>query len=125
MTSDQGKRFAKEAVAEAIQRDIEAGVFAVGTELPAYRQLAADHGCVTNTAMAAVGILIDRGFVQKLANGRAAVRDRSQRTSEQELFQLRSELDELRAQVRESSVTLTTVDSRLAEIIARLNSVEL
>lgn len=121
---EDGKRFASRRVADELKAAIEAGAYPIGAALPPYRQLATQHGVAVNTAMAAVRILGDEGYVTNRPNAGSHVRDRSnQADPEQELRALRTELGELRNQVREASGHLAAVDGRLSalsETVSRL-----
>jgi DNA-binding GntR family transcriptional regulator len=121
---DDGKRFASRRVADKIKAGIEGGTYPVETALPPYRQLATEHGVAVNTAMAAVRLLVDDGYVTNKPNAGNFVRDRtSQADPEQELRALRAELGELRSQVRQAGGQLASIDARLSalsEVAARL-----
>jgi DNA-binding GntR family transcriptional regulator len=111
-------------VADKIKAGIEGGTYPVETALPPYRQLATEHGVAVNTAMAAVRLLVDDGYVTNKPNAGNFVRDRtSQADPEQELRALRAELGELRSQVRQAGGQLASIDARLSalsEVAARL-----
>lgn len=118
---DDGKRFASRRVADELKADIDAGTYEVGVALPSYRQIAADRGVAVNTAMAAVRLLAEEGYVTSKPNAGSYVRDRTnQADPEQELRALRAELGELRSQVRQAGGQLAAIDSRLSDIAARL-----
>lgn len=112
-------------VADALRSEIQSGRLAVGMALPTYRQIAADHGVATNTAMAAVRLLRDEGLVAARPNATGYVRDRSSdKDHTEELQALRSELADLRAEVRTAGASLSTVESRLAAAADRLRRFE-
>jgi DNA-binding GntR family transcriptional regulator len=121
---DDSKRFASRRVANELRAAIEAGTYPVGAALPPYRQLAAEHGVAVNTAMAAVRLLVDEGFVTSRPNAGNYVRDRTNKADpELELRALRTELGELRGQVRQAGGQLDAIDARLSELaetVARL-----
>jgi DNA-binding GntR family transcriptional regulator len=121
---DDGKRFASRRVADELKAKIEAGAYEVGTPLPPYRQIAAHHGVAVNTAMAAVRLLAEEGYVTSKPNAGSYVRDRTNRADpEQELRALRAELGELRSQVRQTGGQLAAIEARLSalsDVAARL-----
>jgi len=119
---DPDTRPARLRVADELRSAIESGRYAVGSALPTYRQLAADHGVAVNTAMAAVRILRDEGLVLSKPNAGAYVRDRAEPVdTEQEVRSLRAELSQLRTQVRAAGANLTAIEDRLTEVVARLS----
>lgn len=114
---DDGKRIASRRVADALKAEIEAGTYEVGAALPPYRQLAAQHGVAVNTAMAAVRLLVDEGYVTSKPNAGSYVRDRTnQADPQQELRALRAELGDLRTQVRQAGGQLAEIEARLAAL---------
>lgn len=121
---DDGKRFASRRVADALKMEMEEGAYEVGATLPPYRQIAAQHGVAVNTAMAAVRLLAEEGYVTSKPNAGSYVRDRTnQADPEQELRALRTELGELRSQVRQTGGQLAAIEARLSalsDVAARL-----
>lgn len=114
---DDGKRIASRRVADALRAEIDAGTHEVGAALPPYRQLAAQHGVAVNTAMAAVRLLADEGYVTSKPNAGSYVRDRTnQADPQQELRALRTELGELRSQVRQAGGQLAEIEARLSAL---------
>lgn len=112
-------------VADALRAEIESGAWPVGEPLPPYRQIAAEHSVATNTAMAAVRLLVDEGLVTPRPNATGVVRDRSEdRAPHEELQALRIELADLRSDVRAAGASLATVESRLAAVADRLRRLE-
>lgn len=121
---DDGKRFASRRVADELKAGIEGGSYKVGAALPPYRQIATEHGVAVNTAMAAVRLLVDEGYVTSKPNASSYVRDRTNQSDpEQELRALRAELGELRSQVRQTGGQLAEIEARLStlsDVAARL-----
>jgi DNA-binding GntR family transcriptional regulator len=111
-------------VADELRTAIEAGEFPVGAALPPLRLLAERHGVAVNTAMAAVRLLEDEGYVTTRPNAGSYVRDRASKVEpEQELRRLRVELGELRGQVRQVGAQLAAIDDRLSalsEVVVQL-----
>jgi DNA-binding GntR family transcriptional regulator len=124
--TDEDSRRTSRRIADALTSAIEAGTYPVGAALPPVRTLAADYGAAVNTALAALRLLVDEGYVVHRANAGYHVRDRSADTETgQELRTLRAELGELRKQVREASGNLAGIESRLSaltDVVARLES---
>lgn len=126
--ADQGaipedKRHASRRVADSVRADIERGRWEVGKPLPTYRQLAADEGVAVNTAMAGVRLLREEGWVEIRPNAGAFVRDRSGDVGvEQELRDLRSKVEEVRATLRQVGDLVGGVDGELADVVARLGA---
>lgn len=124
-SSEEDSRPASRRVADELRSAIEAGRYPVGTALPAYRQIASTYNVAVNTAMAAVRLLRDEGFVTSKPNAANYVRDRANEVdTDQELRALRAELGDLRAQVRQAGGHLAAVEARLSEVVARLGSLE-
>ena len=121
---EDDRRLASRRVADELRAAVESGVYPVGIALPPLRQLAAEHGVAVNTAMAAVRLLTDEGYLTNRPNAGSYVRDRtSQDDPESELRRLRAELGELRTQVRQAGGNLAAIDARLSdlsEVVARL-----
>lgn len=124
--ADEDSRRTSRRIADALGSAIEAGTYPVGAPLPPVRTLAVDHGAAVNTALAALRLLVDEGYVIHRPNAGYHVRDRSaQADAGQELRTLRAELGELRNQVREASGNLAEIESRLSalsDVVARLES---
>ncbi|HEX3785041.1 MAG TPA: winged helix-turn-helix domain-containing protein [Pseudonocardiaceae bacterium] len=123
---DEDKRPASRRVADQLRSAIESGVYQVGEPLPPLRQLAELHHVAVNTAMAAVRILTEEGYINSKPNAANYVRDpRSVVDSEQELRRLRAELGELRSQVRQAGGNLAAIEERLSglsEVVTRLEN---
>jgi DNA-binding GntR family transcriptional regulator len=118
-------RSASRRVADELRSAIEAGTYPPGAVLPPLRQLAADHQVAVNTAMNAVRLLVDDGYVVSKPNAGNYVRDRSgaQADPAEQLRSMRAELGELQAQVRQLGSELGAVGEKLAglvETVARL-----
>jgi DNA-binding FadR family transcriptional regulator len=114
-------------VAQVLRERIELGVagYRVGDALPPYRQLGDEHGVATNTAMAAVKVLRDSGWVTGKPNGRNYVRDQtSQMDPAEQLTALRAEINELRTLLQQAGDSLGEIDGRLAEALSRLAALE-
>ena len=119
---DDGKRYASRRVADDLKAEIEAGTYGIGTALPPYRQIATSHGVAVNTAMAAVRLLAEEGYVTSKPNAGSFVRDRtSQVDPEQELRALRAEFGELRSQVHQAGGQLAAIEARLSDMATRLD----
>lgn len=115
---DSEHQHASRRVAEQLRRQIEAGAYSPGEQLPSYRQLAEEFGIAVNTAQAAVRLLV--------AEGRATVRPSSGTfvaTSTDTAADARPaapetvELRELQRQLRQALDTLARVDRRLNTMI--------
>ena len=124
--TDEDSRRTSRRIADALGSAIDAGTYPVGAQLPPVRTLATDHGAAVNTALAALRLLVDEGYVIHRPNAGYHVRDRSAQIDKgQELRALRAELGELRSQVREASGNLAAIESRLtslSDVVARLES---
>ena len=122
--TDEDSRRTSRRIADELGSAIEAGTYPVGTALPPVRTLAVDFGAAVNTALAALRLLVDEGYVIHKSNAGYHVRDRSaQHDAGQELRTIRAELGELRTQVREASGNLAGIESRLSalsDVVARL-----
>jgi DNA-binding GntR family transcriptional regulator len=122
--ADEDSRHTSRRIADALVSAIEGGTYPVGTPLPPVRTLAVEHGAAVNTALAALRLLVDEGYVVHRANAGYHVRDRSvDSDAGQDLRALRTELGELRNRVREASGNLTDIESRLtalSDVVARL-----
>lgn len=64
-----------EQVAAALRADIRAGVLVAGAELPSVRRLAADWGISPPTALRALTLLRDEGWIVTRPGTVALVRD--------------------------------------------------
>jgi DNA-binding transcriptional regulator YhcF (GntR family) len=114
---DVEPRHASQRVAELLARDIDTGRLAPGTQLPSYRQLAADHGIAINTAQAAIRSLERSGRVVIRPSSGAFVADDPAPAVIPSTD--RAELTELREQVRRARNTLTGVERALSDLIDR------
>jgi DNA-binding GntR family transcriptional regulator len=124
--ADEDSRRTSRRIADALSSAIEAGTYPVGSALPPVRTLAVEHGAAVNTALAALRLLVEEGYVVHRMNAGYNVRDRSgDSDTGQTLRSLRAELGELRNQVREASGNLADIESRLSalsDVVARLES---
>jgi DNA-binding GntR family transcriptional regulator len=124
--ADEDSRRTSRRIADVLSSAIEAGTYPVGTALPPVRTLAVEHGAAVNTALAALRLLVDEGYVVHRANAGYHVRDRSgESDATHELRTLRAELGELRNRVREASSDLADIESRLSalsDVVARLEN---
>jgi DNA-binding GntR family transcriptional regulator len=124
--TDEDSRRTSRRIADELGSAIEAGTYPVGTPLPPVRTLAVEFDAAVNTALAALRLLVDEGYVIHKANAGYRVRDRSvQLDSGQELRVLRDELGELRTRVREASGNLADIESRLSvlsDVVARMEN---
>lgn len=122
---DERKRFASRRVADELKAAIDEGVYPVGAALPTYRQLAERHHVAVNTAMAAVRMLGDEGYVTNKPNAGSYVRDRTtQEDPELALRSLRASIGELRSQVRQVTGQLAAIDDRLSELSETVTRLE-
>jgi DNA-binding GntR family transcriptional regulator len=121
--ADNG-RPASRRVADELRSAIEAGDYPPGAVLPPLRQLAADHQVAVNTAMVAVRLLVEDGYVVSKPNAGNYVRDRSNQVDPlDQLRAIRADLGELQSKVRQLGADVDAVGSKLAglsESIARL-----
>lgn len=126
--ADEDSRRTSRRIADELGSAIDAGTYPVGTPLPPVRTLATEYGAAVNTALVALRLLVDEGYVIHKANAGYHVRDRSAASDTgQELRTLRAGLGELHAQVREASGNLADIESRLlalSDAVARLESQE-
>lgn len=124
--TDEDSRRTSRRIADLLSSAIEAGTYPIGSALPPVRTLAVEHGAAVNTALAALRLLVDEGYVVHRANAGYHVRDRSAESDAgQELRTLRAELGELRKRVRDASGDLADIESRLStlsDVVARLES---
>ncbi|MEV5296477.1 GntR family transcriptional regulator [Amycolatopsis methanolica] len=115
-----GKPPASRQVAEALRAQIEAGEYPVGSPLPPYRQLASEYDVAVNTAIAAVRLLRDQGFVTIKRNAGARVRDRSADVSEgEELLAVRDDVAGLQSELAGAARRLADIEKRLTELLDR------
>jgi DNA-binding GntR family transcriptional regulator len=114
---DVEPRHASQRVAELLARDIDAGRYAPGEQMPSYRQLAAEHDIAINTAQAAVRHLATTGRVVVRPSSGAFVADGP--PVEASAVSDRAELAALREQVRRARGTLADVERTLSDLIDR------
>lgn len=126
VSTDQDRRPARRRLADRLRTEIESGRYPVGSSVPPYRQLAAEHGVAINTAIAAVRLLRDEGLVTIRPNAGATVRDRTAGEVDLrvELRSLRAELGDLGSGVRAASANLAAIEARLNEAAARLDDLD-
>ena len=125
LSEDQDKRLASRRVADHLRSEIESGRYPVGSAVPPYRQLAAEHGVAVNTAIAAVRLLRDEGLVTVRPNASATVRDPDiQLDTEQELRALRAEVSDLGSEVRAVTANLSAIETRLNDAASRLGALD-
>ncbi|GAA2846703.1 hypothetical protein GCM10010517_03470 [Streptosporangium fragile] len=119
-TTDRRRPYLR--IADDIRREIAAGRYAVGEQLPVARELADKYGVAMMTIGNALAVLRDEGLIETRqgsgsfvtrppdgtdAGGQAAPEEQS------EAFALISEqLREMRAQMRELSLRLDELDAR-------------
>lgn len=119
-TEDKGRVPASRRVADDLRGRIEAGEYEVGSTLPTYRQLASEYDVAVNTAMAAVRMLRDLGFVTIQRNASARVRDRA--TDVDMSAAIRAAQDEvtaLRSELAHAGNRLAELEKRLGELADR------
>ncbi|MEO6090651.1 MAG: winged helix-turn-helix domain-containing protein [Umezawaea sp.] len=120
---EQDKRLASQRVADALRAEIESGALGGGAPLPPYRQLAAQHDVAVNTAMAAVRLLRDQGWIEQRPNAGAYVRDRSTDVGlEHEIRSLRLAVEGMRTELKSAETGIAAVDDGLADVLARLRT---
>lgn len=117
----EDKRPASRRVADALQRQIDAGELAPGDPLPTYRQLASEHDVAVNTAMTAVRLLRDAGAVTIRPNAGAHVRDQSDDVDlVAEINQARTEIADLRSLAQQVSTALAKLETRFTDLADRV-----
>jgi DNA-binding GntR family transcriptional regulator len=114
---DVEPRHASQRVAELLAREIDAGRYAPGEQMPSYRQLAAEHDIAINTAQAAVRHLAATGRVVVRPSSGAFVADGP--PAAVTAVSDRAELAALREQVRRARGTLADVERTLSDLIDR------
>lgn len=113
-------RGVSQRLAEELKAKIAAGVYPVGAALPAYRQIAKTHGVAINSAIAAVRMLTEQGYLINKPNAGSYVRDRTDTTDTQHALRvLTADLEQLRTQLQQA---LTAADHTLAGIAERLHA---
>lgn len=118
----EGQRYASRRVAAVLEAQIEAGKYPPGTQLPPYRQIAADNGIATNTAQAAVRVLQAKGYVTIKPSSGAYVRDRSEVSPGEMAEQLRAALTEARDQIHRSGLDLAETEQVLTTLLDALTT---
>ncbi|MFI5607252.1 winged helix-turn-helix domain-containing protein [Amycolatopsis sp. NPDC051903] len=116
-------RRASRRVADLLLRQIQAGTLQPGEPLPPYRQIANAYGVVPNTAMAAVRLLRDEGYVSIKPNSGARVLDRSAAEHTDvaaELAVMENDLSELRTSAQRLATDISTLESRVSDLSRRV-----
>lgn len=104
-------------IADQLREAIASGDYPPGRKLPPQRELANQLGAAPNTVGAALKILAGEGLITLRQKASALVRDPAATASEapiqQELAEVRTELNAIRAR-------LVEVDQRVADLINRV-----
>lgn len=121
MTTDETERHASRRIARVLRAQIADGTtYPVGARLPSYRQLAAEYGVAGNTAQAALKLLQDEGLVEVRPASGSYVRSAAP-TSDRDL---RTELDDLREQLRQTRRDLKLAEDKVNDLISGLPTTE-
>ncbi len=125
MRKKADRRPASRRVADLLRSEIEAGKYPIGARLPSYRELMAQHGIALNTAQAAIRILEQEGrVVTKRGRGAYVVERPSPPSAEVQLQELRTELSDLRDQLRQAGSAFTELEQRVAALVDRLGTTQ-
>lgn len=117
---DTGKALASRQVADDLAKRIESGEYEVGATLPTYRQLAGEYDVAVNTAMTAVRLLRERGFVTAQRNASARVRDRSADVdTSSALRSIQDEVAALRSELAQAEGRLAQVERNIGDLADR------
>jgi DNA-binding GntR family transcriptional regulator len=120
--SDDDKRPSRR-VADLLLEQIQAGTYAPGELLPPYRQLAQTYSVATNTAMSAVRLLRDEGYVTIRPNSGARVQDKAAAVDPTaELAALQTELSSLRVTAQRLGTDLATLEAKVSLLAEHLTS---
>jgi GntR family transcriptional regulator len=112
---------ASRRVAGLLRADIEAGKLPVGSRLPSYRSLMAEHGIALNTAQTAIRLLEQEGrVIVRQARGAYVVERGSPVPPEVQLHEVRAELRDLRDQLRDASGAVSKLEQRVGALVDRL-----
>jgi DNA-binding GntR family transcriptional regulator len=122
---DPDRRGVTRRLARRLREQIDSGAYPVGAALPSYRSLMTEHGIALNTAQAVIRLLEQEGRVT-IRHGRGAyVIDRpSPVPPEVQLRELRSELHDLRDQIRDAGGAFTTLEQHVTTLIDRLDGTQ-
>jgi DNA-binding FadR family transcriptional regulator len=113
-----GKRPGSRGLVEELRKDIEGGLYAVGSALPAYRELKETFGVPLSTVNAAIHQLEQMGYVTVSPGKRVQVRDRTAAVpAKEQLLQLRAELRDVREVVREAGAAAAALERRLTALL--------
>ncbi len=115
------ERLGSRELAAQLRDQILGGKLAPGSKLRSYRELAAEHDLAINTVREAVRILEQEGRVIIRHGSGAYVAEVATRTPEDQLRDLRSELEDVRRQLRKATSALSATDERLTEAMERLS----
>ena len=109
-------------LADQLRQEIDSGKYPTGTKLPSYRQLAARFGAATNTVGEAVRLLASEGRVSIRPNAGAVVVDPTGRatTPEDQVREVRSDLSDVREQLRSVRRAVDDLTDRVGALIDRL-----
>jgi DNA-binding GntR family transcriptional regulator len=110
-------------VADVLRAEIKSGKREVGSRLPSYRELMAEHGIALNTAQATIQLLEQDGLVVRRDRRRAYVAEPLPITSpEVQLRELRDDLGSLRDEVQQAGAAFVHFEQRLTAIVDRLTA---
>lgn len=114
----------REEIAEPLRERINSGQYSEGAKLPSARELANRYGASRTTTNEALHQLAREGLIALRDKSRAVVlaRDGVARTAEQRIDEARSELQQVRDEVRDSRVQLTELEQRLSDALHNLGS---
>jgi DNA-binding transcriptional regulator YhcF (GntR family) len=115
----EDRRHASQRVADILEAKIAAGDYPPNTQLPSYRQLAAENGIALNTAQAAVKILHTRGKVTIRPSSGAYVRDQAAGDAT-DVHQVRADLEAIREQLRQQAKDLAATEQAVSAVLDRL-----
>lgn len=110
-------------IAAQLRDDITAGTYPAHAKLPSYRELATKFGAAPNTIGEAVRQLADEGLIRIKRNSRAIVLSPAEAADPEEPpVNVREELTQVQADLRDSRAQLTSLERRVSELINRLPS---
>ncbi|MEV0089132.1 winged helix-turn-helix domain-containing protein [Saccharopolyspora sp. NPDC050642] len=116
----QQDRLGSRELAKQLRDEIAREDLAPGTKLRSYRELASEHGISVNTAREAVRILEQEGRVVIRHGSGAFVAEATEKTAEDQLRDLRVELEDVRQQLRQTTSALAATEERLSEVVDRI-----
>lgn len=109
-------------IAAQLRDDINKGTYPAGDKLPSYRQLAEEFGAAPNTVGEAVRLLAAENLVRIKQTNRAVICSPEEaELPEDSEHAMRSKVDETRSELREVRAQIKALDRQVSDLLSKLD----